>query len=215
MSSYVENSQTRHGCSVTILTVLSGASYLMVLILTNCQINGIVRIIQIPTWDHVIFLKRRKRKLNSHMLKHKRNACEYFFQCIFLGGKGGRRPVASVEFFGFENIKLFKLHPKPELDQTIQVSKCATLRFVFGGNLLLWSSSSRIFEWCLSARSEPFSCVICLVATKFVLLSIFTLLELVCPNICLKIAAQEYKNSTSSLCVSLIITNPDYLTCWG
>ena len=104
MSSYVENSQTRHGCSVTILTVLSGASYLMVLILTNCQINGIVRIIQIPTWDHVIFLKRRKRKLNSHMLKHKRNACEYFFQCIFLGGKGGRRPVASVEFFGFENI---------------------------------------------------------------------------------------------------------------
>ena len=104
MSSYVENSQTRHGCSVTILTVLSGASYLMVLILTNCQINGIVRIIQIPTWDHVIFLKRRKRKLNSHMLKHKRNACEYFFQCIFLGGKGGRRPVASLEFFGFENI---------------------------------------------------------------------------------------------------------------
>ena len=42
------------------------------------------------------------------MLKHKRNVCEYFFQCIFFGGgggwKGGRRPLASVEFFGFENI---------------------------------------------------------------------------------------------------------------
>ena len=101
--SFLDNSQTRFGCSVTILAVLNGVSYLMGLFLTNCQKNGIVRIIPIPTWGHVIFLKRRKRKLNSHMLKHKRNACEYLIFNVFFW-KGGRRPLASVDFFGVENI---------------------------------------------------------------------------------------------------------------
>ena len=34
-----------------------------------------------------------------------------------------------------------------------------------------------------STGSEPFSLLICLDATKFVLLSVFTLLETICPNI--------------------------------
>ena len=43
--------------------------------------------------------------------------------------------------------------------------------------------------------SEPFSSLICLGATKFVLLSVFTLKETVCPKICSKSRLKSAKGS--------------------
>ena len=44
--------------------------------------------------------------------------------------------------------------------------------------------SSNVFERRTSTLSEPFSLLIYLDATKFVLLSVFTLIETICPKIC-------------------------------
>ena len=46
--------------------------------------------------------------------------------------------------------------------------------------------SSDVFERRMSTGSERFSFLICLDATKFVLLSVFTLIETICPKICSK-----------------------------
>ena len=43
-----------------------------------------------------------------------------------------------------------------------------------------------IFEQCSSKGSEPFSLLICHDATKFVLLSVFTVIDRICQNICSK-----------------------------
>ena len=48
------------------------------------------------------------------------------------------------------------------------------------------SLSRDVFERCTSTGSEPFSLLICLDAIKFVLLSVFTLKETICPRICSK-----------------------------
>ena len=49
-----------------------------------------------------------------------------------------------------------------------------------------WSLSRDVFERCMSTGSEPFSLLMCLDAIKFVLLSLFTLKETICPRICSK-----------------------------
>ena len=51
---------------------------------------------------------------------------------------------------------------------------------------LIGSLSSEVFEGRTSIGSEPFSLLICLDATKFILLSVFTLTETICPRICSK-----------------------------
>ena len=48
------------------------------------------------------------------------------------------------------------------------------------------SFSSDVFERRTSTGSEPFSSLNCLDAIKFVLLRVFTLIEAICANICLK-----------------------------
>ena len=51
-----------------------------------------------------------------------------------------------------------------------------------------------IFEQCLSKGSEPFSLLICHDATKFVLLSVFTVIDRICQNICSKSRLKSAKN---------------------
>ena len=46
--------------------------------------------------------------------------------------------------------------------------------------------SSNVFERRMSPGSEPFPLLMCLDATNFVLLSVFTLKEMICPRICWK-----------------------------
>ena len=48
------------------------------------------------------------------------------------------------------------------------------------------SLSSDVFQRRTSTESEPFSLLICLDATKFLWLSVFTLIETICPRICSK-----------------------------
>ena len=43
--------------------------------------------------------------------------------------------------------------------------------------------SKNVFERCTSTGSEPFSLLICLNATKFVFLSVFPLINMICPKI--------------------------------
>ena len=61
----------------------------------------------------------------------------------------------------------------------------------------LGSLSSSVFEWRTSTGSEPFSLLICFNATKFVWLSVFTLIETICLKNLLKITARECKKPTS------------------
>lgn len=83
----------------------------------------------------------------------------------------------------------------------------------FGGNRAISSSrvrismidftehlSTRVSERRTSIRSEAYSILICLYATKFVALSVFPLEETICPG---EISAQEFKMSTSGWHVSL------------
>ena len=51
-----------------------------------------------------------------------------------------------------------------------------------------------IFEQCSSKGSEPFSLLICHDATKFVLLSVFTVIDRICQNICSKSRLKSEKN---------------------
>ena len=59
------------------------------------------------------------------------------------------------------------------------------------------SLSGDVFERRTSTGSEPFSLLICLGANKFVLLSVFTLKETICPNICSKSRLKSAKGSLS------------------
>ena len=52
--------------------------------------------------------------------------------------------------------------------------------------LLIGSLSNSVLERRKSTGSERFSLLICIDATKFVLLSVFTLIESICPKICSK-----------------------------
>ena len=61
----------------------------------------------------------------------------------------------------------------------------------------LGSLSSSVFEWRTSTGSEPFSLLICFNATKFVWLSVFTLIETICLKNLFKITARECKKPTS------------------
>ena len=56
------------------------------------------------------------------------------------------------------------------------------------------SFGSEVFVRRASTGSEPFSFLICLDATKFVLPSVFTLKEAVCPNICLRTRLKRAKS---------------------
>ena len=58
----------------------------------------------------------------------------------------------------------------------------------------LASLSSGVFERRTSTGSEPFSLLICLDATKFVLLSVFTLIETMCPIISSKSRPRSAKS---------------------
>ena len=58
---------------------------------------------------------------------------------------------------------------------------CGSYRWLTIGSL-----SGDVFERRTSTGSEPFSLLICLDATKFVFLSVFTLKETICPRICSK-----------------------------
>ena len=55
----------------------------------------------------------------------------------------------------------------------------------------------------MSTGRKPFSILICLNDAKFVLLSVFTLIETICPNILFKITTQECRKSTSGWCALL------------
>ena len=55
--------------------------------------------------------------------------------------------------------------------------------------------TSDVFEGRTSTGSELFSLLICLHATKFVLLSVFTLIETICPKICLKSRPRSAESS--------------------
>ena len=46
------------------------------------------------------------------------------------------------------------------------------------------SLSSNVFEQRASAGSEIFPLLLCLDATKFILLSVFTVIEMICLNVC-------------------------------
>ena len=59
---------------------------------------------------------------------------------------------------------------------------------------IIESFSSDGYERCISTGSEPFSLLICLGATKFVLLSVFTLIETICPQICSKSRLKSAKS---------------------
>ena len=54
--------------------------------------------------------------------------------------------------------------------------------------------SSDVFERRTSTESKPFSLLICLDATKFVLLSVFTLMETIRPIICSKSRPKSSKS---------------------
>ena len=56
------------------------------------------------------------------------------------------------------------------------------------------SLGSEVFVRSTSTRSEPFSVLKCLDATKFVLPSFFTLKEAICSNICLKTRLERAKS---------------------
>ena len=60
--------------------------------------------------------------------------------------------------------------------------------------------SSNVFEWRASTGSEIFSLLICLCTTKFVLLSVLTLIETICPNVCSKSSVP--KAHFQSMCVA-------------
>ena len=62
----------------------------------------------------------------------------------------------------------------------------APRRFGRDNRTTLGSLSGDVFERRMSTGSEPFSLSICLDATKFVLLSVFTLKETIYPRICSK-----------------------------
>ena len=72
-----------------------------------------------------------------------------------------------------------------------------------GGGGVDYSFRARgIFKRRTSTGSSSFSLVKCLDATKFVLLSVFTLIETICQKTVFKIAAQDCKQSTSGGCAS-------------
>ena len=52
-----------------------------------------------------------------------------------------------------------------------------------GIDLTIGSLSKNVFERCTSTGSEPFSLLICLDTTKFVFLSVFSLIKMICPKI--------------------------------
>ena len=62
----------------------------------------------------------------------------------------------------------------------------APRRFSRDNRTTLGSLSGDVFERRMSTGSEPFPLLMCLDATKFVLLSVFTLIETICPRICSK-----------------------------
>ena len=70
---------------------------------------------------------------------------------------------------------------------------------------IIGSLSSEVFsEGTRQPEVSLFSLLICLDATKFVLLAVFTLIETICPNICSKSRLnQDRKKSTSGLRASL------------
>ena len=69
---------------------------------------------------------------------------------------------------------------------------------------VIGSLSSSVFERRTSTGSELFSFLICLDATKFVWLSVFTLIETTCPKICSK---SQLKCAKSPLPVDVRRTN--------
>ena len=115
------------------------------------------------------------------------------------------------------------LHKKREIRQfhVVVVQKCT--KNVMHGQCCCFTSvgslSSTFFERRTSTGSEPFSLLICLDATKFVLLTVFTLVEMICPNFCSK---SQLKCAKSPLCLTrvaqkrcclsslLIISNPTW-----
>ena len=56
------------------------------------------------------------------------------------------------------------------------------------------SLSSDVFDCLTSTGSEPFSLLVCLNATKFVLLSVFTILETIWPKVCSKSRLKSAKS---------------------
>ena len=63
-----------------------------------------------------------------------------------------------------------------------------------GENWPIGSLSSNVFEPRTSTGSEPFSLFKCLDATKSVSLSVLTLTETICPNICSKSWSKSAKS---------------------
>ena len=68
--------------------------------------------------------------------------------------------------------------------------------------IIIGSLSSDVFERRTSTGSEPFSILNCLDATKFVLLRVFTLIETISANICLKSRLKSAKVHVRLTCVT-------------
>ena len=73
---------------------------------------------------------------------------------------------------------------------------------------VLETLSSNVFEPCTSTGSELFSLLICLDATKFVVLSVCILIEKICPKICSK---SRLKRAKSPLAVNVRLSKPSLL----
>ena len=71
-----------------------------------------------------------------------------------------------------------------------------------GRNDIIGSLSSDVFERRTSTGSEPFSILNCLEATKFVLLRVFTLIETISANICLKSRLKSAKVQVRLTCAT-------------
>ena len=82
---------------------------------------------------------------------------------------------------------------KPFRPENSDCAECVT----FSLPRIKFNLSSGVFERRTATGSKTSSLFICLDATTFVLISVITLIEMICLKICPRITAQECKKSTS------------------
>ena len=119
--------------------------------------------------------------------------------------------------FWFIHIFSYRFHPiRSQLETVLDfwlvnvcMKKCELIKggLTFGLLAVRWldigqassrsikSLSSDVFDWHTSTGSEPFSLLVCFDATKFVLLSVFTLSETIWPKVCSKSRLKSAKSA--------------------
>ena len=124
--------------------------------------------------------------------------------CATLRRSRNKRNVGSCWLKSLTGFKLWQQHPttckrgckRRQRLTSNNVGSCwPTMLHPFARGL-----SSNVFEWRASTGSEIFSLLICLSTTKFVLLSVLTLIETICPNVCSKSSVP--KAHFQSMCVA-------------